>query len=196
MSALHVADINCPGCGASVATQQGRCNYCGREIVVTSFSSVFGMGPPETRKYIDCYQSALQASPADPALNTAVGMCYLNLGLHQKAFGAFERAIEDDFENPETYFYAAIALLGGGRPYSLPMAEVRAVEKYLDAACRIEPRGIFYYFHAFLKFDFFERKCLNTAPSHLELLARAREKEVAEGDLHVLEELLGYSIGL
>lgn len=194
MCAMSVVALNCPVCGAAVSTKQKLCEYCDNELVITSFTSVLSMGSKQSRKYIESYRQALATDPDNAHINSAVAMCYLNLGLHDKAYEAFSRAIEDDFDNPETYFYCAVSRLEGKRPYSLTLSEVRKVEQYLDAAISIEPRGVFYLFHAFVKHDFFERKCLNTTPDYRELFATAREIGVSDTDVAVLEELLGYQV--
>lgn len=44
-------------------------------------------------------------------------MCYLKLKLFDKALSAYEKAIEDNFDNSEIYFYAAICLLKGQKAF-------------------------------------------------------------------------------
>lgn len=47
---------------------------------------------------------------------------------------------------------------------------INKAEEYLNAACMIEPKGFYYLFWAYIKYDYFERKFLNTSPDYKELL--------------------------
>ena len=55
----------------------------------------------------------------------------------------------------------------------------------------IEPRGIYYYFIAYIKYDYFKRKYLNVSPDYTQMLATARQAGVTETDITQLFELLG-----
>ena len=89
-------------------------------------------------------------------------MCYLKLGLYDKALLAFEKAMENNFDNSETFFYAAICLLGGKKPFAQQKPTINKVEEYINAALMIEPKGVYYYFLAYVKKDYYERKFLKT----------------------------------
>jgi tetratricopeptide (TPR) repeat protein len=71
------------------------------------------MSLPEVNKYMGAYRKALAENPDSQELNTSVAMCYLKL--YDKAIPAFEKAIEDNFDNSEIFFYAAVSLLRGKR---------------------------------------------------------------------------------
>lgn len=118
-------------------------------------------------------------------------MCYLKLKMYDKAFGAFEKAIEDNFDNPETYFYAAVALLGGQKAFLTPRPKIDKIEEMLNAAVSIEPRGIFYLFWAYIKQDYFKRKFLRTTPDYLAMLATAKEYGYSDLDRENLFAILG-----
>lgn len=69
-------------------------------------------------------------------------MCYLKLKLYDKALSAFEKAMEDNFDNSETFFYAAICLLKGRKAFLLNRTEIDKAEEYINAAIMIEPRAV------------------------------------------------------
>ena len=72
---------------------------------------------PEVNKYAGAYRSALSQHPDNTELNNSIAMCYLKLKLYDKAQASFAKAIEDNFDNSETYFYAAISLLSGKKAF-------------------------------------------------------------------------------
>ena len=55
----------------------------------------------------------------------------------------------------------------------------------------IEPRGIYYYFLAYIKYDFFERKYLNVSPNYKSCLSDAITFGTSEYDKNLLFEILG-----
>ena len=55
----------------------------------------------------------------------------------------------------------------------------------------IEPKGIYYYFLAYLKYDFFARKHFQTTPTYQEALTNAEMAGVTENDIGQLFAILG-----
>ncbi len=182
--------IKCPGCGQPVSTGQNICEWCKGPIVITTFNSVASMPLPEINKYANSYKKALADYPDDKLLNTSIAMCYLRLKLYDKALDAFEKAIEDNFDNPETYFYAAISILKGKKAFLQQRQEINKIEEYIDAALMIEPRGIFYYFKAYIRYDYYKRKCYNVLPDYNELQEQAFNAGLSDIDIQQLFELL------
>ena len=156
--AHQVIDMKCPGCGAPTSTGETTCKYCHRPVIISTFNSVYSMPLPEVNKYAGAYRKALSENPDSMELNNSVAMCYLKLKLYDKATEAFERAMEDNFDNSETFFYAAICRLRGKKAFLAQRADIDKIEEYINAALMIEPKGIYYYFLAYIKYDFFERK--------------------------------------
>ena len=145
---------------------------------------------PELGKYTRTYQNALKSSPDSVEINNSVAMCYLKLKMHDKAYSAFEKAIESNLDNPETYFYAAISLLSGQKAFLTPRPKIDKIEELMNAATMIEPRGIFYLFWAYIKQDYYKRKFLKTSPDYQEVLAMANEYGYSELDRDNLFNLL------
>lgn len=189
--AHEVIELNCPGCGARVSTGQTECEWCHKPIIISTFNSVYSMPMPEVNKYAGAYRKALVENPDNTDLNKSIAMCYLKLKLYDKALPAFERAMEDNFDNSETFFYAAICLLQGKKAFLAPRSSIDKIEEYINAALMIEPKGIYYYFHAYIKYDYFQRKSYKTQPTFQELLTEADQAGVSEYDKEQLFAILG-----
>lgn len=186
-------NITCPGCGEPWTLDMKECPSCHRPVVISTFNSVYEMSAPEANKYANTYKKVLAAEPDNIEVLSSIAMCYLKLKLYDKALVAFEKAIEADFDNSETYFYAAVCLLRGKKAFLAQRSDINKVLEYIEAATMIEPRGIYYYFMAYVKYDYFERKYLNTTPNYHNCLQMAIEYGVSETDITILCNTLGVS---
>lgn len=186
-----VIEINCPGCGARVSTGQAECDWCHKPIIISTFNSVYAMPMPEVNKFAGAYRKALEDNPENQELNNSVAMCYLKLKLYDKALPAFEKAMEDNFDNSETFFYAAVCLLKGRKAFLLTRPEIDKIEEYINAALMIEPRGVYYYLLAYIKYDYFNRKFFKTSPTYQEALAMAQQQGYSPFDAEQLFSILG-----
>jgi tetratricopeptide (TPR) repeat protein len=150
------------------------------------------MPMPMVNKYANAYKQALADSPDNQDLNNSIAMCYLKLKLYDKALAAFERAMEDNFDNSETFFYAAICLLKGQKAFLAQRAAIDKIEEYINAALMIEPKGVYYYFWAYIKYDYFSRKSYKTSPTYQEALAMATSagESVSQFDCQQLYAIL------
>lgn len=188
--AHQIVELECPGCGKAITTSTQQCPQCFREIVITTFNSVSGMSPLEINKQANAYRKAMVNNPNDQTLNTSIAFCYLKLKLYDKAIPCFEKAIEDNFDNSETYFYAAIALLGGKKAFLAPRTVINKIEEYIQAALMIEPKGIYYYFWAYIRYDHHFRKSYKMSPNYQELLNQAKKSGLSQTDVAELYKLL------
>lgn len=189
--AVQISTLRCPNCGATVTMNQSVCEYCESPIMISSFNSVMDMPMPTLGKHISSYQEALATNPDDKALNTSAAMCFLKLKQYSNALAAFEKAMEFNFENSEVFFYAAVCLLNGKMPFLHVRPTIDKILSYMESAIMIEPRGIYYYFLAYIKHDYFKRKFLNVRPDYNEHLAQARQAGVSEYDINQLYALIG-----
>ena len=189
----QVHDTTCRGCGAAADIGQTKCRFCKQPILISTFNSVYSMPPPMVNQYAAAYREALQNEPDAKDLNHSVAMCYLKLKLYDRALGAFEKAMEDNFDNSEIFFYAAICLLGGKKAFFMQRQVIDKIEEYMNTALMIEPRGIYYYFLAYIKYDYFSRKYFNTSPSYQEALGSANEAGVSPFDIEQLYGILSVS---
>ena len=130
--ASQVIEMACPGCGARVTTSQTVCDFCHKPITISTFNSVYSMPMPEVNKYAGAYRKALADYPDDQQLNTSIAMCYLKLKLYDKALEAFEKAMEDNFDNSETFFYAAVCLLKGKKAFVQQRPTINKIEEYIQ----------------------------------------------------------------
>ncbi|QTE70068.1 hypothetical protein JRC49_09650 [Clostridiales bacterium FE2011] len=179
----HTAvDLRCPNCNSPVRTDQKECGWCHQPVVVSTFTSVYDMPLPLVNKYANAYRSALSANPDNTELNKSIAFCYLKLHLYDNACFAFEKAIKDSFDDSEIYFYAAICLLKGKKAFLASRTDIDKAIDYINAANMIEPKGIYYYFLAYIKYDFFERKYLNTTPNYRDCLAMAASYGISQND--------------
>jgi tetratricopeptide (TPR) repeat protein len=149
------------------------------------------MPMPMVNQYAASYREALANEPDAKDLNGTLGMCYLKLKMYDKAAGAFDKAIEDNFDKPDMFFYAAICKLAGRKAFSVPRADIDKIEEYMNAALMIEPKGIYHYFLAYIKYDFFSRKYINTNPGWEEKFADAQAAGLSPVDVNDLFGILG-----
>ena len=187
---INNIDLECPGCGRPISIGQKECS-CGRPLVISTFTSVASMPLPEVNKYAKTYQKVLSAVPNNAEAHNSIAMCYLKLKMYEKALASYEKAIEEDFDNPETYFYAAVSCLSGKKAFVAPRANIDKAEELLNAAVMIEPRGVFYLFWAYIKQDYYKRKFLKTEPDYTQMLSMANEYGYSELDRTTLFSILG-----
>lgn len=185
-----VIDLKCPNCGDSVTTGQNECKYCQQPINISTFNSVHLMPMPQVNKYVNEYKKGLSENPDNKELNTSIAFCYLKLKLYDKALASFENAIIDNFDNSEVYFYAAICLLQGNKAFLTPRPSIDKIEEYINAALMIEPKGIYYYFWSYIKYDYFSRKFFNTKPTYKEALEMATTNGLSDHDKEQLFSIL------
>ena len=188
--AYQVVELECPGCGAPITTSTQQCPQCYRDIVISTFNSVNTMSPLDINKQANAYRKAMVNHPEDKTLNMSLAFCYLKLKLYDKALPCFEKAIEDNFDNSEVYFYAAISLLKGKKAFVTPRVVIDRIEEYLQAALMIEPKGIYYYFWSYIRYDHHYRKAYNMTPNYRDLLVQARNAGLSQSDIAELYAIL------
>lgn len=187
----EIFGLNCPGCGAPQQVTATTCEFCGRPVIITTFTSVESMPLPMLNKYVGSYNTALGQNPSSAPVNKSAAFCYMKLKNYDKAVEKFEKAMEDDFDDSENYFYAAVCLLKGGKPFVCDRPVIDKIEQYLDAAISVSPRGIYYYFRAYVRNDYFERNYLMVRPTYREFLDMAISANVTEGDKAQFWRMLG-----
>lgn len=187
----RVLELECPGCGRPLSTDMRECPACHRPVVITSLHGVDSLSILEVNKYANAYQKALANDPVNNKINGALAMCFLKLKLYDKAIAAFDKAIVDNFDNSEIYFWAAVALLKGRKAFVCQRAEINKAEEYINAAIMIEPKGIYYYYWAYLRYDYYSRKFLRVQPDYKTLVVEACQNNIYIGDINQLFTVLG-----
>jgi tetratricopeptide (TPR) repeat protein len=188
-----VIELNCPGCGERVSISQKICKYCHRPVLISTFNSINEMSLPDINKYAGSYRKSLVENPDNQDLNFSLGACYLKLKMYDKASECFETAMKDNFDNSETFFYAAVSLLKGKRPFLQTKPIINKIEECINAAIMIEPRGIYYYFHAYVSYDYYAQKGFKASPSYIELLRNAADAGYSIYDTENLFSILNTS---
>lgn len=183
---VEVLDLKCRGCGAPITINDTICKYCGGPVAISTFNSVNSMPLPMVNKYANSYRKDLQNNPFDVNANKATAYCYLKLKMYDKALDCFEKAVEDNFDDSEVYFYAAICCLKGKKAFLAQRAEINKAEEFLNAALMIEPKGIYYYLWAYIKYDYFKRKFLNTTPNYLDMLNAEKGIKADRPSMHMV----------
>ena len=186
----NVNQLQCPACGAPVAISDKTCPYCNGPVLIRSFQSVSDMPLAKINKYADFYRKGVAADPQNKELQNSLAMCYLKLKFYDKALKAFDSAIESNIDFSESYFYAAVCVLGGKRPFVIPRPLIDKAEEYLNAAVMIEPKGIYYYFMAFIRYDFHNRKRFKVVPNWEAYLLEAESAGYSPADVESLFALL------
>lgn len=188
---VKVLEVQCCNCGATVTPDTEICEYCVQPVTISTFNSVSQMEMPSINNYIRSYRKNLASDPSDMSANKAMAYCYLKLKMYDEALSFFEKAIIDNFDDSEVYFYAAVCCLKGKKAFLAQRADINKIEEYINAATRIEPRGIYYYFGAYIKYDYYKRKFLNVTPDYTEMLGVANKYKYSSYDVAELFKLLG-----
>lgn len=188
----EVWDLKCRGCGAPIQVGMKECPY-GHPVNISTFNSVYSMPMPMVNKYVNSYKTDLNNVPDDKELNKSVGLCFLKLKMYQNAQSAFDKVVADNFNDSESYFYAAVSYLGGKKAFLNTRMNIDKSLEYINAARMIEPRGIFTYFEAYIKYDYFYRKSYRVVPDYIECLKKANELGTSELDIQMMYDMLNVS---
>jgi len=162
--------------------------------MISSFSSLSKLGRANINKYTNAYSNALKDEPNDASLNTSVGICYIGLGMYEKALICFEKVIEKDPENSFGYFAAAISMLNGKSAFLNEKKKVDKAIGYVNAALIISEIGIYHFLMAYLKYDYYKRKYLKIDPDHRYHLNLAYSYGILNGDVNDLFTMLNVKI--
>lgn len=189
--AKSVVDLTCPGCGARISSDMKVCEWCHSPVIITEFNNVLRMPVQELNKYIHSYTKDLEEHPDSKDINFSIGMCYLKLRLYDKALDSFQKAMSEDINDSELYFYSAVCMLGGKKAFLTKRTDINKIEEYINAAIMLGQKGIYYYLLAYIKYDFYERKYLNTEPTYKACLQNAYKYGLSQNDKIILFEMLG-----
>ncbi len=105
----------------------------------------------------------------------------------------FEKEINEGTATDEIYYYAAICLLNGKKAFLQERSTIVKVLNYITNAIQSSPKGIYYYYMAYIKYDFFERKSYGITPNYKEALRMAYLMGVTENEKTEMYALLSVS---
>ena len=157
-------------------------------------SDIFSMSAQNISKYSKSYESDLSENPDNAELNNSLAFCYLKLGFYDKALAKFDKAIEQNLNNSETYIYAAACVLAGRKPFLTPRSDIDRIEQDINAALMIEEKGLYHYFLAYIKYDYYKRKFFKTSPTWEECLVQAKSEGFSSTDVNQLFSILKQEI--
>lgn len=186
----EINQLQCPACGAPVSISSKECEFCHGPIMVSTFKSIYTMSLVDVNKYANSYKKGLLYNPENKDLNNSIAMCYLKLKLYSKALQAFENAISENIDNSETYFYASVCLLEGKKAFLTKRETIDHIEEYINAAIMIEPKGIYHYFWAYIRYDYYFRKHYKISPTYGELMKEANATGYSKEDTNILFSIL------
>lgn len=193
---VKVIDLRCSGCGGALAVSERFCKFCGNAVVVSSFNSIYAATAQDVMMLARSLDKDLAAHPGDEdrgQINATQAFCYLKLQRYDDALVKFNAAVEENFDNPELYFYSAVCVFRGKKAFLVPLSDIKLAIGYINSALMIENRGLFHYFLAYIKLDFHARRCLRVSPSWQEGLAAAHSAapSVSPKDAEILFSILG-----
>ena len=192
---METVALNCPGCQAPISQDMKNCPYCGRPVIITSFNDVNKLSNLDLNKYQLSISKNIALGKGNTENNeVSLGFIFLKLKLYQKANEHFAKAMETCFDNSELYMAAAVSALEGKKAYLTLRPKIDEAERYLNIALEIEPRGIYYYFLAYLRYDYFCRKGFKVSPNYVEYLNKAKSVGVSYTDVNTLFGMLGVPV--
>jgi tetratricopeptide (TPR) repeat protein len=159
--------------------------------MIRSVSTLRSLGAGAADKFLSAYRKGTAQNGETPDALFSMGICFMEKKDYARAVGAFEKAIDLYTEDSEVYYYAAVAMLKGKMAFLTQRKEIDKILEYIDEANRLEERGIYHYFSAYIRYDFFTRKCLNSSPDYSEALSQAMSVGLTNDEVNGLYEVLG-----
>lgn len=175
-----VVVLECPQCGAPVQVNSNICNSCFSEYMISSMNDLDALDKMSINKYIKAYK---EVSDDHGSAQFSMGICYLKLGLYDFALKAFEKVIDMLPEDGEVYYYAALALFKGKRPFLAQLSIVKKAIAYLEAALQMEETGKYYYLLYVIQKDFYDMKKLRNQYQSTALLEQAKMHHVSQEEV-------------
>lgn len=191
MSEMKVCTYECPNCGAPIKIADKICGHCFSAVYLQRVQDSDNLSKGDIAKHIAVYKKNIANGLAyDCNTLISLGICHYKNGMYSLAQKAFEQAIDVDPENVNAYYYAALSVLNGKRPYLQTLPKIKKVVELLEAAISIQAEGRAYYFLYLIQKDFFEKKHLRNQYSSLELKNDAMENAVTDKEINELEKYL------
>lgn len=166
------ASIKCHACGKSLQKEAGdtyKCSKCGESFCSDHFSL-------ELKLCSNCRDEANRL---------------LHSRMFDEARAYYAKAIANGTTDPDAYYYAAICLLKGNRPFIQQRATIDAIVNYMNKAITLKNKAIYYYFLAYIKYDYFKKKYLNISPDYSANYKTAVLKGLTTSEVLKMYSLIG-----
>lgn len=181
--------LECPQCGAPIGAADRVCSYCKSEIYIKKTSDV---DKNIINKYIKAYRKLIDDGHVESIESfMALGICHLKNKSFEKAVDSFEKAVDLLPNDGEPYFYTALSLMHGKRPYLQTFNKIKEIVRLLDAAIEIAPLGKYYYLLYLIQFDFYNKKKLNNHRNAEELKQQAYTCEIDDDEILEINQFVG-----
>ena len=115
----------------------------------------------------------LLESSMSAAIIKSVALCHLKQKNYDKATEYFKRAIEQDGNDPDNYYYAAVCKLRGNPAFTIKRSDIDEIEQYITNAITIKPKGVYYYLRAYIRYDYFFLHNIIVSPGYKWCLGEA-----------------------
>ena len=183
--------MTCCHCGHPVEAGAKKCPQCWELLTIESPAEVAALPPMKVNGYVRTFQQALNTEPNNIAINKSIAFCYLMLQMYDQAYDYFMKATVSNYDDADVYYYAAISALKGKKAFLHTRPEIDKCLELLNAAISVNPRGIYYYYMAYIKYDYFKRKFLITKPDYKECLLKARNFGCTQAEVNEMYSVLG-----
>lgn len=191
MSDVKVCTYECPNCGAPIKIADKVCGHCFSAVYLQRIKDSDNLSKGGIAKHIAVYKKNIANGLVDDSSTLiSLGICHYKNCMYDLSMKSFEKAIEVDPENVNAYYYAALSLMNGKRPYLQTLPKIKKAVAMLEAAISIQDEGRLYYFLHLIQKDFFDKKHLRTKYKALELQNLSMENAVTDEEILELEENL------
>jgi tetratricopeptide (TPR) repeat protein len=136
------------------------------------------------------YEQKVRDFPELAQYHFALGLSYLDQRLYGLSVTHLRRALGKTARESELLYSIALAQIEGKRPRVLKLSTIREIEKYLEAAIRLEPsRPHYKLLLAIVKYDYYVCNGLRVPPPEVDQLLRdARRDKPDPQEVRLLRE--------
>lgn len=181
-----IIGLKCKNCGASINNATFKCEYCSANFYLQEEDC--SLNNDDLLQHI---VTLLSENPNNVNLNYSTGLMFLKRKMFQRASLCFSNAILNNVNNVEAYYYYVISLLDGKKPFMCSREVINKCEKHLKVAISISNSAKYYFLYSYIKYDYFERKYLNTSPTYKELLEKAINLGISINEAKKIYDLIG-----
>ena len=169
--------------------QIGEINYF-EEIHYHTLSELDNVDAKTKQELRLTYEKKVRDFPEVAQYHFALGLSYLDQRLYGLSVTHLHRALGKTARESDLLYSIALAQIEGKRPRVLKLSTVREIEKYLEAAIRLEPgRPHYKLLLAIVKYDYYVCNGLRVPPPEIDQLLRdARRDKPDPQEVRLLRE--------